>query len=387
MAFDLNLSNYQDSDLRALFKLPPNFNEADLAQCEQAIRVQLFTEELPEDLKMELDSFLTAASARLKPGDLIPSSAIPYVPTRVEEFTRGVVNPYDKRTFARVLSFDTLYRTNYAATPSNDLLCTLPDTVRNAISMELVGIDFPCTAYPTFASQTGSSSFLLTIHRDSDTELTVTLPNGDYSPAEFEQVANQALATAGADFLVFYVTQGKVVLRAKTLQEPGNLYDPDSPDYYPTFTYTITFPSGEGSAGRKMGFALTQYTTNADKTYKVYDQDKPTPNLVATYRNYLEAEGYLINEGCHYFFLDVDDFHNNFQTNTITTNRPTFITNNVLARISVRHDKVEISHASREYLGPVRIEKLNIRLLDKHGTPVSWIRDYAVALKFTLLYS
>jgi hypothetical protein len=388
MAFDLNLSNYRNADLRALFKLPDTFNDGDLAGCEQAIRVQLLTEDLPEDLKFDLDRFLTDAAARLK-RDLIPRPEIPFTPTRVEEYTRGTVNPYDKRTFDRVLSFDTLYRTNYVATASNDLLCTLPDPVRNTIALELVGIDLPCHYHPTFSAQTLTNSFTLTATYNvgaspvTDT-YTVTIADGDYDPAEFEQVANKALVAAGADFMLFVVDQGKVYLRAKFIGEPGTYYDPEIfDDYKPTLVVAVTFTAN--GAGAMMGFSLLSYT--ADNFYQVFDADAPTKNLLATYRNYIPAEGFLINRACHYLYVEVDDYHNNFQTNTITSNRPTFNTNNVLARLAVRHGKIKIHHARREYLGPVRIEKMTLRLLDQHGAPVTWVRDYALALKFTLLYS
>jgi hypothetical protein len=131
-----------------------------------------------------------------------------------------------------------------------------------------------------------------------------------------------------------------------------------------------------------MGFVGVTYPALLVKN--IIDDDK---NVVAIYRNYVAAEGYLINEGCTYFLLEIDDYHNNFQTNAIVTNQTGFSSNNVFARISLLNGHLSISRSKREYMGPVRIEKLHIRLLTEHGEVVSWVRDYSVSLRFTIIYS
>ena len=391
--FDLDIRNYQSQDLLSLFKLPATFTSLDVDVKEQAIRVQLMTEDMPRELKGSLDNFLSAASELIKkdwlqpkmlPNDLIPSSTIPYVPARVEEFTRGTINPYDKRSLTKLVSVDSLYRANYATTFACDMQLPIPETLRNVVSMELDQIDLPCTFYPTFSSQAGTSVFYISVTLvplGTATNYTITLPNGNYSAVEFEAVVNQTLTALSLDFLLCFFEQGKVRFRAKAIGESGNLYEA-GPNYYPAFTYTVTFKPGEASAGKKMGFAGVTYPAVLLKN--ILDEDDM---VIATYRNYVAAEGYLINEGCTYFFLEVDDYHNNFQTNALVTNQPGFSSNNVFARISLFNGRLSISRSKREYMGPVRIEKLHLRLLSEHGEVVSWVRDYSVSLRFTVIYS
>lgn len=115
--------------------------------------------------------------------------------------------------------------------------------------------------------------------------------------------------------------------------------------------------------------------------------------------------GQVCSEGSYgslvdnYIFLDVDDYHNNFTTNTImSVNRPnqSYLGTNILARISVTvgqnitmtdtaHDNI---CKKREYFGPVKLEKLHIRLLNRFGDTLDITNnDYSLLLEFTQLYS
>jgi hypothetical protein len=135
MSFDLNIQNYRPEDVVALFKLPQTYCDADVDEKAMAIRTQLLTEEIPPGLKDEISMFLDAARDMIKrdwvqplPGrdDLVTRPSLPYVPAKNEEFTKGDVNPYAKRTMTKLASIDTLFRTNYSSTSSTDFSYVLP---------------------------------------------------------------------------------------------------------------------------------------------------------------------------------------------------------------------------------------------------------------------
>jgi hypothetical protein len=152
MSFDLNIQNYRPEDVVALFKLPTTFCDADVDEKAEAIRMQLFTEDMPSPLKDEISMFLDAARDLIKrdwvaqpPGreDLISRPALPFIPSKHEEFTKGDFNPYAKRTMTKMASVDTLFRTNSSTTRSTDFAYVLPESIRNVMSMRLASIELP----------------------------------------------------------------------------------------------------------------------------------------------------------------------------------------------------------------------------------------------------
>jgi hypothetical protein len=391
LSFDLDINNYGREDLLALFKLSPDFSSSDVDEKEQAIRVQLMTEDMPHQAKVKLNAFLEAAVQYLKkdwmpapmlPNDLIPLPPVPYVPAKAVEYTRGDVNPYEKRTLTKLVNIDTTFRANYRDTTAADLQCTLPETLRNVVQMELDDIDLPFFWFPTFsADPQASNTFSVTLTNPSLTT-SVTLTEGSFTSSELGDLAALSFAAAGLPFLMLESVQGKTILRARLRGEGESLYDTASSYYGPTRVLSVTFPSGANSVGPRLGFSNTSYV--AEASHPSLDNDGA---LRTTFRNYIESEGYLRNMTSDYYYLEIDDFHNNFATNAITTNFPAFNTNNVFARIAVRDNRVTLSKTVREYMGPVRIEKLHLRLLNRYGAPVIFMKDFAVSLRFTIIYS
>ena len=97
------------------------------------------------------------------------------------------------------------------------------------------------------------------------------------------------------------------------------------------------------------------------------------------------------------FFIEIDDFNRNFTSNTIIaeTGNGTYLGNNIVARIPITSSIYAISDSNpgdliykrRDYFGPVKIEKINIRLLDKFGEVLDIIdNDYSLAIELTTLY-
>jgi len=112
----------------------------------------------------------------------------------------------------------------------------------------------------------------------------------------------------------------------------------------------------------------------------------------------LESES-SYGSGIHnYLFLDIDDFNKNFTTNTLVANtdNETYMGNNTMGRIAVSTgmNTIITNNAGdqvfkrREYFGPVKIEKLHIRLLNKFGESVLMNgNDFSFVLEIEQLYS
>jgi hypothetical protein len=151
------------------------------------------------------------------------------------------------------------------------------------------------------------------------------------------------------------------------------------------------------NAGWMMGFREPFYEV------RYLDNYNRVANILATdgtqyYNWYLKSESSYGSSIQSYLFLEIDDFNKNFSTNTLfaNTTNETYLGNNIMGRVSVVSgiNTIITNTASdrvfkkREYFGPVKLEKLHIRLLNKFGDPV-WFNgnDFSFVLEIEQLYS
>lgn len=154
------------------------------------------------------------------------------------------------------------------------------------------------------------------------------------------------------------------------------------------------------NAGWMMGFRRDFYDTSSNSIYgKQFDtfSELSLNNSMVTYKKYVSSESTYGNAITQYFFIEIDDFNRNFTSNTIIaeTGNGTYLGNNIVARIPITSSIYAISDSNpgdliykrRDYFGPVKIEKINIRLLDKFGEVLDIIdNDYSLAIELTTLY-
>jgi len=150
------------------------------------------------------------------------------------------------------------------------------------------------------------------------------------------------------------------------------------------------------NAGWSIGFYKDKYIV--DKPY--VSQTRFDPN--ATYQplvfnRYVESESSYGSAVTQYFFLELDDYNRNFTSNTIIaeTGGGTHLGNNVIARIPLTAPALNTNYTSpsdlifkqRDYFGPVKIEKLHIRLVDRFGDTLDiQNNDYSIAIELTTTY-
>jgi hypothetical protein len=117
-----------------------------------------------------------------------------------------------------------------------------------------------------------------------------------------------------------------------------------------------------------------------------------------SYNWYIEGESSYGSNIQNYIYLEIDDFHKNFVTNTLLCNtaNENYLGNNIMGRISVVSgmNTIITNTASdrvfkkREYFGPIKLEKLNVRLLSRFGEPILMNdNDFSFTLEIEQLYS
>lgn len=154
------------------------------------------------------------------------------------------------------------------------------------------------------------------------------------------------------------------------------------------------------NAGWMMGFRKDFYDTSGNTIggarHTTYIETSLS-NSAVIYNKYVQSESTYGNAITQYFFVELDDYNRNFTSNTIIaeTGNGTYLGNNIVARIPITSSIYAISDSNpsdliykrRDYFGPVKIEKVNIRLLDKFGDVLDIIdNDYSLAIELTTLY-
>jgi hypothetical protein len=204
--------------------------------------------------------------------------------------------------------------------------------------------------------------------------------------------------------------------------DPGNTiyaFDPASTQLYPDFYYEVHFQTVTTDAGlldcdtgtiTGTVLALDQYNIGYILGFRKPDyvvQKLPSEeDIVSFFGNsithycILRSEGIFDTNAIEYVFLELDDFNNNFVTNTVVSRTQRgYIGNNILAQIPVYSmaQMQQVGHVppgnhitfkTREYFGPVTIKKMAVRLLDKRGDLVDLRgNNFSFTVEVVLQYS
>lgn len=354
-----------------MFKLGEKYTVTELDEKEMAIRTQLVTKGMDESIKGNLTRFLSEAKSillkEISGNGMMPTPPL-YVPAKLEEFVAGSVNPYERRTLVKSVCIDSVFRFNVKLTEqrATDFTYILPETVKSVVSMRLAAIEVP--AVYTFSSKSQSDTFKIHILNgpSGNETFTVTIPEGSYDLSEMTDVLTTAI-NAQMYYVIGVVTNHSTVIRFKTIAEGDSVYDPTGGYYAPTAELKLDFVV-EG----KLFYTTAGWTLGYRNTI--------IPGPATSHVPYTKP---------NYVFLEVDDFQNNFQTDTvISTNGMSYMGNNLLGRVLLNNFNDHLVFKKREYFGPVRIDKLHFRLLTRFGEVVDLGgADFSFVLEFTTVYS
>lgn len=321
----------------------------------------------------------------------------------------------DRKTTKRVLSIDSLFRKNYQTTKSTDFTYTLPDPINKVTSLKISSIEFPNSWY-IFSTENGSNTFTITLYNcptpddvpndivyDSVMVNTITIPDGNYRSDLLSQTINNIFSNMrnGLEYLYFDINEisAKCTFRSKIEGDDNrNLYKLDpvlNYDFYFTIDFAVPSKPLYKCAGWMFGFKQPFYTVDNANPRAIIDQAQFD---TFTFNWYIESESSYGSSVQNYIFLEIDDFNRNSTANTFfsKTVNDAYLGNNIMGRITVTSgmntivtmDGGNLLFKTREYFGPIRLEKLHIRLIDKFGEPVNLEgNDFSFMLEIEQLYS
>jgi hypothetical protein len=449
--YDFDIENYNDLELLKFFQLPHNTtNDMIVGKIDTMIQ-QFGLQRPKNDVEHEFRNFLILSKKRLlkyaesippiqlKPTnyDILHSQSalqganhavaveknIPVINAYEYQFPTGVINPIEKRVITKILNVDSLFRENYDTTNSSNFTWALPNEIKNIVSMNIVSMELPAVWY-SVSSKNNSNTFQVKLYNMTDQPSIahiIELPDGNYTPSEFVMALNNYFINTenGLEFLVAEINPRSMqtVIRARiptdTPSGPSP-YSTEDPRYSPDFYFILEFENYNTNDAQKrtennlniirqynpmqkmlgwyMGYRNSTYTVRFENTYI---DEISSPMGPIEYNGYSISEAAYGSSSQNYIFVEVNDYNKNFITDSIISiTNNAYIGNNILGRISLSVTNNTVFNNSsdrifklREYLGPVKIKKLNVRLLNKFGDMVDLNNSYfSMSIEFKLLY-
>jgi hypothetical protein len=264
-----------------------------------------------------------------------------------------------RATITRCINIDTLFRPNYESTRPTDFVFHFPESIDRVVSLKLSAMELPTihaidSTNNTFTISTGG----LVVE--------VEIPLGTPTIEECVAAINAFLGSLGMNC---EVADGRVKFHVLS----GGAH---TINFTPVTCEAVQLAR---TAGWYMGFRDLTYTFSTN---------------ISAEADYGTVPAYV--------FLDLDDFNRNYVTNTIVstnqrvvaakpspTTATSYIGNTVIARIVlapgantfVADNGRDQVFKKREYFGPVRLDKLRVRLLDKFGYVVNLQQDFSFLLE------
>uniref|UniRef100_A0A6C0CNS4 Uncharacterized protein n=1 Tax=viral metagenome TaxID=1070528 RepID=A0A6C0CNS4_9ZZZZ len=364
-----------------------------------------------------------------------------------ESFPAGYLNPINVKTTVTTMNLDTRFRDNYDRTRSSDFTVHLPQKQNKVVTLRIGTLDIPASWY-SISRTRGNANFLILDRTQGDTinvgdlvldyhDLTdieavaatetfwgnyawlVTLPDGNYE-LEYQGESNgEPIATA---------------LNAAIAESvPGYFFDgrfygkntPTTTDYLTEYDIQYSIgrangrsifspktPDASGSASYLLDGFITDFNVD-QRGYSVSDNIQLRLGWQLGFRSErretdtasgitsITSNGICLPCGPRYFFISIDDGQKNAGNSFIAAFKNSTLDRNIMSRInaSALMDDVGVFKSSsdpglsnqlnrtREYFGPVDIERLQISLIDEYGRKLDLNNmDWSMTLVFEHLY-
>ncbi len=324
----------------------------------------------------------------------------------------GYLNPINVRTLMHAVNIDSRFRPNYFSTPSTDFRMELPEVQRKVVSIRVGSMELPLTFY-AISEALGNAHLLVKV---TDTYYLVRIPDGNYEQSWAKQSRAEHIERAMNEALL----KGRKVVPADSSNESftteGSIADTN-------LSYLVDRASGRSifapKAGAQQTFVLF-FNIEVKKVGngKLQVDIDPATNMqlrlgwqlgfrAAKYTVAADSkEGVCSEAPCHitgprYGLLSINDHQRNASSSFTVAFGESSLDTNIISRINlapaVSGDGVFQSidapglttslNRTREYFGPVNIQRLDVRLLDEYGRIIDLNgTDWSFSLAFEKMY-
>jgi len=430
---DLDINNYSIKDIEKFFRFSSKtkYNAKDIELREYEIREQLLSSgHINKRFKRDLIEFLTIAKNWLihvkcnptneqptsipknykldnldtpiskeaisRTEEIIQRNDTQFIHTQNSDYFPGVLNPLNKRIITKCLNIDTRFRDNLYTTESSDFVINLPTRFNKVVSMQLASFEIPIAFYG-ISKRYGNNFIYLKIKYNSldvsgsslTDEKILIVPDGNYNAIDFIELVNQLLVT-----------------------DTGNNNNNNEVNMFNYLTFSIDINNNNSGSGKLTLTTTGTYASYITEIIMDFSRDingnvdtipissKIGWNLGFLKHRYTGSTTYVSDTilepaAIRYIYLAIDDFHNSASNHFISVFNKSLLSNNILARISIKgsyfallmENDYNIVSEPREYFGPVDIQKLRIRLFDEHGRILQMNNaNYSFCLNLKILY-
>ena len=421
----LNIKDYTISELDDMFNLTAPYTLEHIVNADNDLTEKINTDgSIDLNKKRQILTFLSEAKekliqahkkdiAQLKKTSIHDTGGHMIQKTNQQSFIQGLTEPLTlkgipKPVYKKVIAMNSKFRDDYYGTLSTDYLTTLPTKLKEVVSMELTGFEFPNT-YFQISKSLGNNYFWLGWQKTSALVLAwyyISIPDGTYKRETMQNMINTQIQKA----------TGK-----PSTECPQCSIDAQS--LRTVFALPITV--NNDAAFLQLAFNRTRgpaQTPTGNKTYTTTDASQnnispPEINLsnstiaqnfgwilgyrMAEYKasTAYVSEGVYDSWGTKYLYVIVNDFQKNYTNLVEPIYNSSLGRDNILARISLAPLLTTISEGTsladqfnpgdfvRNYFGPVDIEKLRVTIVDEFGRVINLNNmDMSLALTFVCLY-
>lgn len=352
----------------------------------------------------------------------------------------GYLNPINVRTLQQAVNIDSRFRPQYFSSPSTDFVMDLPEVQKKVVSLRVGSMELPLTFYAISESQGNAHMLVLgAAHSGADTTYDawlVRLPDGNYEQswarnsraAHIERAMNNALQKAvpctidmdkgftapitaagvGPPNLAFQVDRasGRSIFAAPETGVPKASQNPAK------ILFNIDVKPVSVSGPPEDRFVQAQIDTSTNLQLRLGWQlgfraaEYSVLDAAGKPAQWAGGVGVASEAPCHisgprYGLLSIDDHQRNASTSFTVAFGESSLDSNIISRInlapSLSSDGVYQSidapgltttlNRTREYFGPVNIQRLHVRLLDEYGRVIDLNGcDWSFSLAFEKLY-
>lgn len=440
-SFNLNSDSYSEVEIEELFNLKNAYTIQDIASAKTVLISQLSNHsDLGTEKQREIMFFIDTIANRIinKVANIYGGSKAPYdnqintqgtnfviekpdrLAGRKADFTMGrvtidaspappgYINPINVRTITQAISFDTRFRPNYYTSKSTNFDIILPAIQKNVLSMRVATIELPLTYYAVSQSQGNATALIINLQTPHLCWV-LTLPDGNYeqswsdhSKAAFiEPAMNSAIQTAVPALID---ENGEVFIGGTGTLAPTDL------------VYSLDRISGRSIFSAPVGgvLAASGFTIrfNVDNTGSL-NMDTSIQLRLGWQLGFRAAEyvctnlqcvseGICLVAGPRYGFLSIDDHQKNTGPAYMVAFGNSILQNNIITRINLAALLADVGiyqsssdaglttqlNRTREYFGPVDIQRLHVTLYDEYGRIIDLNNmDWSFSLAFEILYN
>jgi hypothetical protein len=340
----------------------------------------------------------------------------------------GRLNRLAISTIKRALNVDTRFRNNYYTTKSTDFVLTIPYKFENVTSMSVASYELPLTYYAI--SQQYENNCIL-FQWESTPTVPPALPNYDKEYLMVIPDGNYRTSYQSGGGAVIETTINGILAGTELSNQTGMAFTADSTSGRSVFSCNSAIdasgnvlPLGAYYTGAmRIVFNVTGEIKQegTDFFFTFQSDSRPLPLFfgwklgfrTATYEmrgDGLESglpqsavsEGICQISGPQYVFLCIDDYNNSVNNYYVSSYGSSTISPNIIARLNIKQ-QINAAGAyglaggeslttsltySREYFGPVDIQRMRVTLVDDFGRVMDLNNmDWSFSLMFECVYS